>query len=148
MSSAESPPAIPVPTLSEQRAAKAVADAREWARDWERVAAFLSDHPEIAERAAGRLGDGRFRVHVMTDPATFMAAAARACVDAGGSVDEFRDDLYGGVVLRFGRVAMEVQARVDEVFIRRVTGVVEQVEYTLAFDLPALADEQPDGEPE
>lgn len=124
------------PPVSERETPRSVTEATAQAAGWGELAAFLSDHPEIAKRA--RIARVYMLCYVghLDDPASFMADAARACVDAGGRVEPYQSDRFGGVNLWFGPVHLQVYADIDRVFTRRVTGVVDKVEYTLTFDLP------------
>ncbi|MDH2424855.1 hypothetical protein [Sphaerisporangium sp. TRM90804] len=119
-----------------------VSEAAAMCRGWGDVAAFLAVNPKVAERAALDTGSHRMLAYLgePVDAVEFMVTAARACVDAGGVVRQCRTKDFGGVDLFFGPVHVHVYTEIDRVFAQRVTGMVEQVEYTLVFDLPVNAE--------
>lgn len=133
---------ISSPEQITERATSAINTAAEWARGWDAVAAFLTAHPDIAESVGTAVPSGEWALGCVSghdDPASFIASAAQACVDAGGRVEQYRSVRFGGVRLWFGPVYVQVYADLDQVFTRRVVGMVEQVEYTPTFDLPQAA---------
>jgi hypothetical protein len=131
---------------SQDAVSTAVAVAGERARSWDAIAAFLAAHPEIAREYSSSSSDSDLGyrmlccVNRLDDPGAFMSAAARACVDAGGRVEQYASDRFGGVKLWFGVAHVDVYAEVGKVFSRRVVGVVEKVEYAPTFDLPGNAE--------
>lgn len=116
-----------------------ISEAVAWSVGWGQIAEFLTSHPEIAEHTSVDSTSGRalcFLGHLVEDPVRFIADAVQTCLEAGGWVEQKVRDELGGVNLWFGPVHIYVYADVDRLFSRRVTGMVEQVEYTLTFDLP------------
>ncbi len=135
-------------THNEPTTPPAVVEARQYADGWTRLAAFLEDHPEIAEHSGADRSISRvlcYLGHRVEEPARFMADAAQACVDAGGQVESDARGEFAGVKLIFGPVHIWAYADAHRVATRRVTGVVEKVEYALTFDLPEQAVEGAEG---
>lgn len=115
---------------------KAVTEALEYARAYEQVAAFLAANPDLAKRADVYLGRSTNIVPPYdADPIAFILDAARRGREYGAAVEEWADGHHGGVKICFGPLNVKVYTTVDKVCRRVVTGVVEQVEYTLMFDL-------------
>jgi hypothetical protein len=128
-------------TVSQQNPLSAAARAAEWSTGWARVAEFLTAHPRIANHV-GSVSAERMLCFVgarLPEPAAFMVDAAAACVASGGRVEPYITPEFGGVLLCFGPVRIQVYTKRHEVCATRVTGMVEQVEYTLTFDLPEQA---------
>jgi hypothetical protein len=123
-------------TTPEAEQPKSVAEALEYARAYEQVAAFLSANPDLAERATVYLA--RYTNIVPPygeDPVAFIVDAAKRGREFGAPVEEWADGKHGGVKIGFGPLHVKVYTTADRVCSRVVVGVIEDVQYALSFDL-------------
>ncbi|WP_157253110.1 hypothetical protein [Nonomuraea typhae] len=123
-------------TTTGSESLKSVTTALEYARAYEQVAAFLAANPDLAKRASVYLG--RYTNIVpptAADPVEFILDAARRGRAFGAQVKEWVDGNHGGVKIGFGPLHVKVYTTVDKVCRKVVVGMVEDVQYALAFDL-------------
>jgi len=113
-----------------------VTDALAYAADYQAMAAFLAEHPDLATRARYD-GSHRFLIPVShtDDPLEEIASAIRTAKQAGVEVEEYVSPSYGGISMRFGRVRLQVYARAELVLDEVVVGHVPDVRRALAIDL-------------
>lgn len=115
---------------------KSIAEALEYARAYQQVAAFLAANPDLAKRVDHYVGTGFLAcVNLAADPVETIANVARRGREAGAQVAEEADSRYGGVKLLFGPISLKVYADAARVCSRVVVGVIEDVQYALSFDL-------------
>jgi hypothetical protein len=110
------------------RGRKAIGDAKEYTWGWAKLAQFLADNPDIAERATAYTERVLVYLAPGDDTVSRLADYARRGVRAGARVEKTYDDKYGNVLLRFGPVHLQVYSLRDEVCERIVVGTREVVE--------------------
>lgn len=124
---------------------KSVAHALEYAHAYERVAAFLAANPELGERAEVYLAPYTNIVPPYdADPVAFIVDAARRGREAGVPVEEWADGAHGGVKICFGPLHVKVYTGAEKVCRSVVVGLVEDVQYALAFDLDGTPRKTPE----
>lgn len=110
------------------RASKAIAQAKEYAWGWAKLAQFLSDNPDFAETADTHPSSVLAYLLPDEDPLSRMADVARRGIAAGARVEKEYDEDYGKVQLHFGPVYLQVYTNRGEVCERVVVGTREVVE--------------------
>jgi hypothetical protein len=107
---------------------KVVADAKEYARGWAKLAQFLADNPDIAKGANAYSDKALVYLAPGDDTVSRLADYTRRGLAAGARVEKSYGDDYGKVLLHFGPIYLQVYSLRDEVCERVVLGTREVVE--------------------
>jgi hypothetical protein len=119
-----------------EKTPKSIIDALEYARAFQQVAAFLAANPDLAKRANVHRADYTLiPVPTSEDPGAFIVDAAQRAQAFGAQVEEYAKAEYGGIKIHFGRLYVQVYTDAERVCQKVVVGMVEDVQYALAFDL-------------
>lgn len=118
-----------------EKTPKSVTDALEYARAYQQLATFLAANPDLAAAAYVYLAPYTNIATTTGDAVAYIVEAARRGREFGVPVEEWSDGKHGGVKICFGPLYIKVYAEVSRVCRRVVVGVIEDVQYALAFDL-------------